>query len=166
MLKKPFWSTLKNPYSNKPCEAGRRFQPVFGFVVDNDTGEEILTEISKVDVQEQIDAFAESCTLSHIIDRFLKGDDSQFNAMRGRAFYDDITNIPSNMHDVHTMLVEQRQHFNELPYEDRAFFNNDFNQYLDSIGNGRFNSWLDKKFGSADPEENTPENTPGGEDIE
>lgn len=124
--------------------AGRKEMPNYGWTI-NENGEEVLAVKSYTNIQEKINSVHDSVALPMLIKRFMEGDETALSSNKASAFYEDITALPSNMHDAHRIMVEMRGEFDALPYEDRAYFNNDFNQFINSVGDGYFLSFLEKK---------------------
>lgn len=137
--------------SNEPVEPkvftnpGREEMPNYGWSID-EKGEEVLEVKSYTNIPEMIQSQHDSVALPLLIKRFMDGDEKALSGSKAHAFYDDITQLPSNMHDAHRLMVEMRDQFDSLPYEDRAFFNNDFNQFIASVGNGNFLKFMETKL--------------------
>lgn len=123
---------------------GRKEMPNYGWTI-NEFGEEVLAVKSYTNIQEKINSVHDTVSLPLLIKRFMEGDETALSANKASAFYEDITALPSNMHDAHRIMVEMRESFDAMPYEDRAFFNNDFNQFIVSAGDGNFLAFLEKK---------------------
>lgn len=141
----------KNLSAGKPVKtyvftnAGRKEMPNYGWTI-NENGEEVLAVKSYTNIQEKINSVHDSVALPLLIKRFMEGDETALSANKASAFYEDITALPSNMHDAHRLMVEMREQFDSLPYDDRAFFNNDFNQFIASAGDGNFLKFLETKL--------------------
>ncbi len=131
--------------TNVFTNAGRKEMPNYGWTI-NEKGEEVLVIKSYTNIAEMIQSQHDSVALPLLIKRFMEGDEKALQQNRSHAFYDDITQLPSNMHEAHRLMVEMRSEFDALPYEDRAFFNNDFNQFINSVGNGNFLNFLETKL--------------------
>ena len=131
--------------TNVFTNAGRKEMPNYGWTI-NEKGEEVLTIKSYTNIQEMINSVHDSVALPLLIKRFMDGDEKALSSNQASAFYDDITALPSNMHDAHRIMVEMREEFDAMPYEDRAFFNNDFNQFIASAGDGNFLKFLESKL--------------------
>ncbi len=140
-----YLSSDKPVKTNVFTNAGRKEMPNYGWTID-EKGEEVLTIKSYTNIQEKINSVHDSVALPLLIKRFMEGDETALSANKSSAFYDDITALPSNMHEAHRIMVEMRDSFDAMPYEDRAFFNNDFNQFIASAGNGNFLAFLEKKY--------------------
>lgn len=128
-------------YTNK----GREEMPNYGWSI-NEKGEEVLVVKSYTNIHEMIQSQHDSVALPVLIKRFMDGDEKALSGSKAHAFYDDITQLPSNMHEAHRLMVEMREQFDSLPYEDRSFFNNDFNQFVNSVGNGNFLKFMETKL--------------------
>ncbi len=130
-----------NVYTNR----GREEMPNYGWSLNED-GEEVLVVKSYTNIHEMIQSHHDSVALPVLIKRFMDGDEKALSGSKAHAFYDDITALPSNMHEAHRLMVEMRDEFDALPYDDRAFFNNDFNQFINSVGNGNFLKFMETKL--------------------
>lgn len=141
----------KNLSAGKPVKTevytnrGREEMPNYGWTI-NENGEEVLEVKSYTNIREMIQSQHDSVALPVLIKRFMDGDEKALSGSKALAFYDDITQLPSNMHDAHRLMVEMRDEFDALPYDDRAFFNNDFNQFINSVGNGNFLKFMETKL--------------------
>ncbi len=140
-----YLSSGKPVKTNVFTNAGRQEMPNYGWTI-NENGEEVLAVKSYTNIQEKINSVHDTVALPLLIKRFMEGDEKALSGSQAHAFYDDITALPSNMHEAHRIMVEMRDQFDSLPYEDRAFFNNDFNQFIVSAGNGNFLAFLEKKY--------------------
>lgn len=140
-----YLSSGKPVKTNVFTNAGRKEMPNYGWTI-NEKGEEVLAVKSYTNIQERINSVHDTVALPLLIKRFMEGDEAALSANKSSAFYDDITALPSNMHEAHRIMVEMRDSFDSMPYEDRAFFNNDFNQFIASAGDGNFLAFLEKKY--------------------
>ncbi len=140
-----YLSSDKPVKTNVFTNSGRKEMPNYGWTID-ENGEEVLTVKSYTNIQEKINSVHDSVALPMLIKRFMEGDETALSANKASAFYEDITALPSNMHEAHRIMVEMRESFDSMPYEDRAFFNNDFNQFIASAGDGNFLAFLEKKY--------------------
>ena len=140
-----YLSSDKPVKTNVFTNAGRKEMPNYGWTI-NENGEEVLTIKSYTNIQEMINSVHDSVALPMLIKRFMEGDEKALSSNQAHAFYEDITALPSNMHDAHRIMVEMRDEFDSMPYEDRAYFNNDFNQFIASAGNGNFLKFLESKL--------------------
>ena len=140
-----YLSSDKPVKTNVFTNAGRKEMPNYGWTI-NENGEEVLTIKSYTNIQEMINSVHDSVALPMLIKRFMEGDEKALSSNQAHAFYEDITALPSNMHEAHRIMVEMRDEFDSMPYEDRAFFNNDFNQFIASAGDGNFLAFLEKKY--------------------
>lgn len=140
-----YLSSDKPVKTNVFTNAGRKEMPNYGWSI-NESGEEVLVIKSYTNIQEQINSHHDTVALPLLIKRFMEGDETALSGNKSSAFYEDITALPSNMHEAHRIMVEMREEFDSMPYEDRAFFNNDFNQFIASAGDGNFLAFLEKKY--------------------
>lgn len=128
---------------NETCP-GREEMPNYAWTVD-EKGEHVLKIKNYTNIQEMINSHYDEVALPVLIKRFMDGDEKALSGAKAHAFYDDITAFPSNMHEAHRLMVEAKNDFNAMSYDDRAYFNNDFNQFMDSIGNGNFLNFLETR---------------------
>ena len=103
-----YLSSDKPVKTNVFTNAGRKEMPNYGWTI-NEKGEEVLAVKSYTNIQEMINSVHDSVALPLLIKRFMEGDETALSANKASAFYDDITALPSNMHDAHRIMVEMRE---------------------------------------------------------
>lgn len=119
-------------------EAGSPIKIVYSPVVD-EKGVITLVESGKVNTDEEIQSYAESCDLSIIINRYINGDINALNQRQG--MYGDFTNLPKTYAEFLQKQIDAQNTFDKLPNDVKKKFDNDVNQFLASAGS---EDWLDK----------------------
>lgn len=93
--RKPFFS-----------ESGEKFRKQYVWTKD-EQGEEVLQETAPIDIQQEIESYAEECDIKNIVRK--ASFDPQFlkslseGAMTGEEV--DITEFPQNIHEYHRMIA-------------------------------------------------------------
>lgn len=72
-----------------------------------------LVATGKVDIQEEIDSFAESVALETLINRFVNGENDALN--RYKTMYLDLTQFPKTYADAMQSMVNAERGFDALP---------------------------------------------------
>ncbi len=81
----------------------------------NETDQIILKENGRINIQDYIDSFADSCDFAMLFDQFMKTQD--FTILNQReGVYEDISQIPDNYNDMVAYLDHVRSDFNDLDY--------------------------------------------------
>lgn len=95
-------------------------------------GEIKLRESDKVDIQDEINSWADSCDLGLILDRVMRGDTSLLG-QGGSGFYGDVSEFPTDFRSVLDLVNAGKDFFEGLPAEVRAGFNNDVYEFFRSL---------------------------------
>lgn len=98
-------------------------------------GEIKLRESDKVDIQDEINSWADSCDLGLILDRVMRGDTSLLGR-GGSGFYGDVSEFPTDFRSVLDLVNAGKDFFEGLPAEVRAGFNNDVYEFFRSLESG------------------------------
>lgn len=96
-------------------------------------------ENGKVNTDEEIQSYAESCDLNLIIQRFQNGDIDVLS--RNKPMYGDFTNLPKTYAEFLQKKIDAEKAFYKLPTEVRDKFDNDLNQFLAVAGS---EDWFEK----------------------
>lgn len=87
-------------------ESGEKFRKQYVWTKD-EKGEEVLQETAPIDIQQEIESYAEECDIKNIVRKasfdpeFLKS--LSEGAMTGEEV--DITEFPQNIHEYHRMIA-------------------------------------------------------------
>lgn len=87
-------------------EAGEKFQKQYVWTKD-EKGEEVLQETAPIDIQQEIESYADECDIKNIVRK--ASFDPQFlkslseGALNGTEV--DITEFPQNIHEYHRMIA-------------------------------------------------------------
>ena len=107
-------------------------------IIVDEKGDSILSIVGEFSLYDQIQAFADSCDLQKIIQKFqLTGDPSVL--MQKQTFYADVTEYPKSYAEMLQTYQKSKDFFFSLPADDRAKFNNDPDQFYSAIGSDIFN---------------------------
>ena len=111
-----------------------------------------LVEGEMVDIQEEIDSHAESCSIEHIIALCAAGDTSALNRVQGSFI--DTTLFPESYAECLQLVIKGRSEFDRLPLEVRQKFDQDFVSWFQTAGT---EEWIEKMGLSYEaPEQLTP----------
>lgn len=118
--------------------AGSRYEPVKELMVDDD-GIDRLTIVGKVDVAEKINSYRDTCDLGLLLQKFkVTGDPNVLNVRE--TFYADVTEVPTNFHELTNYMRKVEANFLNLPLEVREkyghnmfTFMKDFEGSVDAI---------------------------------
>lgn len=87
-------------------ESGEKFRKQYVWTTD-EKGQEVLQETEQIDIQQEIESYAEECDIKNIVRK--ASFDPQFlkslseGAMTGEEV--DITEFPQNIHEYHRMIA-------------------------------------------------------------
>lgn len=98
-----------------------------------------LVEGEVIDIQEEIDSHAESCSIEHIISLCAAGDTSALNRVQGSFI--DTTVFPDSYAECLQIVINGRSEFDRLPLEIRQKFDQNFVQWFESAGS---EEWCEK----------------------
>lgn len=93
----------RKPFFTKP---GEKFQKQYVWTKD-EKGEEVLQETAPIDIQQEIESYADECDIKNIVRKasfdpqFLKG--LSEGTLNGTEV--DITEFPQNIHEYHRMIA-------------------------------------------------------------
>lgn len=93
----------RKPFFSK---SGEKFQKQYVWT-KNEKGEEVLQETEPIDIQQEIESYADECDIKNIVRK--ASFDPQFlkslseGALNGT--YTDITEFPQNIHEYHRMVA-------------------------------------------------------------
>lgn len=87
-------------------ESGEKFQNQYVWT-KNEEGQEVLQETTPIDIQQEIESYADECDIKNIVRK--ASFDPQFlkNLSEGalNGTYTDITEFPQNIHEYHRMIA-------------------------------------------------------------
>lgn len=100
---------------------------------------EYLEPIGKTSLYDYIQSHADSVDIHKILERCALVDDySLLNRMP--AQFMDLTEMPSNLAEAHAMVVDARNMFDRMPVEIKEKYDNNFVEFIGSIGSAKFES--------------------------
>lgn len=95
-----------------------------------------LRETGKVNTDDEIQSYAESCDLNVILNRFLNGDIEALNKTSGSFI--DTTVFPKTYAEFLQKQLDAKLAFDKLPVDIKSKFGNDVNQFFASAGTEEF----------------------------
>ena len=99
-------------------------------------GKEILRISGKIDIQEEIQGYAEEVTIENILARVAVGDMKDF---RADGIYQDISEIPNNFIEANREIMKVKNLWNRLKPSIREKYENDVNVFMAQAGQ---KAWL------------------------
>lgn len=104
--------------------------------VVNDDGTIKLVESGKMNIQEYIQSFKDSCDMNYIIKQLQLGNISVLN--QKKVFYGDFTDAPSTMAEFQQRIIDGQNAFYSLPLEVRNKYDHDVMKFLADIGSDKW----------------------------
>lgn len=98
-----------------------------------------LKETGEHNIYLDTQADADACDINLLIARYMAGDESALNRVKG--YYADISNLPTNIHDVYNIIKRAERDFEALPVEVKERFDNTFEKFLFTAGTS---DWHDR----------------------
>jgi hypothetical protein len=90
-------------------------------------GDVELVEDGVRNVYDEIQSYADECSMDNILRRFASGDVSVLSKSQG--VYVDASQLPEHFVDMCNLVAEVERKFNLLPVEERAAYENNFVKY-------------------------------------
>lgn len=90
-------------------------------------GDVELVEDGVRNVYDEIQSYADECSMDNILRRFASGDVSVLSKSQG--VYVDASQLPEHFVDMCNLVAEVERQFNLLPVEERALYENNFVKY-------------------------------------
>lgn len=90
-------------------------------------GDVELVEDGARNVYDEIQSYADECSMDNILRRFAAGDVSVLSKSQG--VYIDSSQLPEHFVDMCNLVAEVERKFNLLPVEERAAYENNFVKY-------------------------------------
>lgn len=90
-------------------------------------GDVELVEDGVRNVYDEIQSYADECSMDNILRRFAAGDVSVLSKSQG--VYVDASQLPEHFVDMCNLVAEVERKFNLLPVEERAAYENNFVKY-------------------------------------
>lgn len=115
-----------------------------------------LDEVGKENIQEIINAAAETCDMAYILHELALGNTSVLN--QREASYGDFSAAPKSLMEAMQIMIDGEQAFLKLPLETRQKFDNSYMLWLSTNGS---NEWIEKMGFKHDTEEVNDETKEG-----
>ena len=100
-------------------------------------GEEKLVVTGKSDWYAYIQSHKDSVDIHKILERCAMLDDYS-PLMRMPAQFMDVTEMPKNLAEAHTMIKDAKNYFDMLPIEIKEKYENNYMQFIQDIGSEKF----------------------------
>ena len=134
--------TLSNLPPSVVAKDFDRKKYTYCFEYEKETGRKILVEDKEIDIQDEIQMFEKDCNIYNIINRYMYGDVNALNQVS--TSFADLSTAPKSLMEAMNLSLKLKNDFNNLKPEVRAEFNNDFNEYINSVSNGNIFKVLEK----------------------
>lgn len=135
--------TAYEPHDRFISESGDGFELEFKREYDPGTKRYKLVCTGKTDVYGLIQTAAEGVDLKSLLARYINGDEGALGTDIGS--YADLTTAPKTLLEAHLKVIDARNKFDALPVDVRKEFNNNFDEFLSSVGSGDFSKLLGEK---------------------
>lgn len=114
-----------------------------------------LTECGKENIQEQINAAAETCDMAFILHELALGNTAVLN--QREVNYGDFTDAPKNIMEAMQIMIDGEKAFMKLPLEVRQKFDNSYMLWLSTNGTEEWIEKMSMKHDTAEINEETKE---------
>lgn len=104
----------------------------------DENGHEYVKIVSEYSIPDDINSHADSVDIHVIMKQFEQGNLDVINRKHG--IFTDITQMPKTFAEMYEKVVDGEQYFNSLPVELRDKFNQNFGEFISSIGTDKFNN--------------------------
>ena len=139
-----FYNSFK-PGPRKGSPVGSKTEPVYALKIDKN-GHKVPTKTSEVkDVYKRTQASLESTKIENIIRRHQMGDESVLSKKMGQ--YLDITQAPTSLLDAQQKIINAQNLFEKEPIEIKTEFNQNMNEWLSAINEGKYKERAEKALG-------------------
>lgn len=138
-----FYSETNKP-KTIPMPECSEYQEIYQEVLDKE-GKTKLKVIEKVNVYEKIQESKESVILANLLETYkLKVNENNLTKLDETVL--DLTNLPENLSETLNLIDNAKLVFDQTPGEIKAFFNNNFSEFLQGAQNGTLTSLLNEKY--------------------
>ena len=120
-------------------EPGSAFAATYKLKYGED-GSADLVIIGKVNVDEKIQSYRDSCDIQVLLERFANGDVTALS--KSPSFYADLSDMPTNLAGYLQLIHVAEKSFYALSHDIRSKFNNSPDQFFASIGSDQFRELL------------------------
>ena len=119
------------------CDAGSSIKDEYQLRVTKN-GEE-LVKIGESSLYDYIQSHADSVDIHKILERCALLDDySILNRMPGTFM--DVTNMPKSLAEAYAAIKDAESFFEKMPISVKQAYDNDFTEFLQSLGSEKFNN--------------------------
>lgn len=120
-------------------ESGSPFAATYKLKYGED-GSADLVIVGKVNVDEQIQSYRNSCDIQVLLERFANGDVTALS--KTPSFYADLSDMPQSLAGYLQLIHDASEAFNSLSVDVRAKFDNNPDKFFASIGSDQFRQLL------------------------
>lgn len=113
------------------CDPGNPIKDVFDPVFNKD-GTITLVKTGEINSDDEINSYAESCSIENILARYANGDASALN--RYEPLYLDLTEFPTNYIEVMQHAINAERGFDALPVDIKSKYDNNWRLWLSKCG--------------------------------
>ena len=92
------------------------YHKLITYILENEKGEEVLQETAPIDIQQEIESYADECDIKNIV-RKASFDPQFLKSLSEGALNDtftDITEFPQNIHEYHKMIATAQVNIKKL----------------------------------------------------
>lgn len=124
-------------YNNKVVytNPGTKTENVYEYVYDKEGHKELKISGEK-DIDAEIQANKDYCSIKLLVERFAMGDENALDRVKG--FYADFTEMPKSYSEMFQRVEDCYKSFNELDPDIKEKFSNDANVFWSLFGTGEF----------------------------
>ncbi|MBQ4332892.1 MAG: hypothetical protein IJC33_03850 [Clostridia bacterium] len=123
-----------------PWPIGDGTAPIFEETIEN--GVRVLRETGRDPLNEFVQASLPETLVYNIIARYERGDVAALHRTMGQFI--DVVGMPTNLAEAHQAILDIENKFDTLSADVKACFNNNVNEFIDAVANGK----LDEKLAS------------------
>lgn len=116
-------------------EPGSAFAATYKLKYGED-GTADLVIVGKVNVDEKIQSYRDSCDIQVLLERFANGDVTALS--KSPSFYADLSDMPTNLAGYLQLIHDAEKAFFSLDPDVRSRFNNSPDQFFAAIGSDQF----------------------------
>lgn len=116
---------------SKPIDCSNPMRPDYQIATD-DNGCEYLVKIGDHNQYEEIQSYSDAVNFDRILERIALGDTSMLRPITDANFYDSSV-LPDSPFEIIKLKNDNIEKFNQLPSDIRALFNNNVQEFYNSI---------------------------------
>lgn len=133
------------PGPKVPSPSGDKLEPVYAPKIDKNGHKTLVKTSEKRNVYARTQASLESTKVENIIKRHYMGDEQALNQRAGQ--YLDLTQAPTSLLDAQQKIINAQKLFDAEKIEVKKEFNQNMNEWLNSINDGTYTTRAEKALG-------------------